>query len=569
MLLGLTIVGMLVETLGVGLVVPAVALFVQKDLGASYPQLKPALAAIGSPGQQQLVIYGMSILILVYMVKGLFLAFLAWRQARFTYSVQVRLSQRLLTVYLQQPYSFHLQRNSSQLMRNVSGEVAQLTAVILHGLSLCSEGLVLVALTSVLLLVEPLGAVIVVFFVGGAAWAFQLATRTRIARWGKLRQYHSGFAIQHLVQGLGGAKEVKLMGREKDFIDQYQFHTAAGARITQLQVTLSQYPRLWLELLAVVGMTMLVFIMLAQGRSVEAIVPTLGLFGVAAFRIMPAMSRILGSVQALRFSGPAITTISEEFKLESPELPRRSGRQPEFHESVTVSDVYYTYPGAESPSLSGLSIMVRRGEAVGLIGPSGSGKSTLVDVFLGLLSPDTGEVLLDGVDIRKDMRLWQDQIGYVPQFIYLTDDSIRRNVAFGIPADQVDEDAVQRAIRAAQLDEFVDSLPEGLGTVVGERGVRLSGGQRQRIGIARALYHDPAVLVLDEATSALDMGTEREVMKAVIALQSSKTVLIVAHRLSTVAHCDRLYRIEEGTVVDEGTAAELLEGGLPTVQTQS
>lgn len=568
-LLAMTIVGMILETLGVGLIVPAVAMLVQNDPGATYPQIRPALAALGSPSQVQLVIYGMSTLVVVYLMKCTFLALLAWRQLSFAFGVQVRLSQQLLTLYLRQPYTFHLQRNSAQLMRNVGGEVGVLTAVIQHVMSLTTEVLVLAAITTLLLLVEPRGALIVVAVVGGSGWIFHGATRSRIARWGKLRQHHSGLSIQHLVQGLSGAKDVKLLGRESDFISQYRFHSAEGTRVSQFQAALSQYPRLWLELLAVLGMAILVFTMLAQGRSLEAIVPTLGLFAVATFRIMPAVNRILGSVQALRFSMPSITTISNEFKLPSPDLPRRSGRPPVFNDNISLRDVHYTYPAAASPSLNGVSITVRKGESVGFVGPSGSGKSTLIDVFLGLLSPTAGEVLLDGTDIRMDMRGWQDQIGYVPQFIYLTDDTIRRNVAFGVPSDQIADEGVRRAVRAAQLDEFVDTLPEGLATVVGERGVRLSGGQRQRIGIARALYHDPAVLVLDEATSALDAATERELMDAVIALQASKTVLIVAHRLSTVMHCDRLYRIEEGRAVEEGTPAEILEADLPVAQISS
>ena len=561
-LLGLTVIGMLLETLGVGFVVPAVALLVKQDLGASYPQLRPILEAMGSPTQVQLVIYGMVTLVAIYLIKGLFLAFLAWRQLSFALDVRIRLSQRLLTLYLRQPYTFHLQRNSSELMRNVGGEIGMVAGAIQHVMSLTTEVLVLSAVIALLLLVQPVGALVVVLVVGGVGLIFQRATRGRITSWGALRQHHSGLAVQHLVQSLAGAKDVKLLGREKDFIDKYGFHNIEGTRVVQLQAALTQYPRLGLELLAVAGMAMLVFIMLAQHRSMEEIVPTLGLFAVATFRIMPAVNRILGALQTLRFSMSAINTVTEEFNLPSPDLPQRIGRTPELTDSIKMRDVHYTYPAAASPALRGISITVRKGESVGFIGPSGSGKSTLVDVLLGLLTPTAGEILLDGVNIRDDMRGWQDQIGYVPQFIYLTDDTIRRNVAFGIPAEEIDGEAVLRAIRAAQLDEFVASLPDGVDTVVGERGVRLSGGQRQRIGMARALYHNPAVLVLDEATSALDSATERELMEAVIALQASKTVLIVAHRLSTVAHCDRLYRIEEGTVVEEGVPGEILNTGV-------
>jgi ABC-type multidrug transport system fused ATPase/permease subunit len=233
-----------------------------------------------------------------------------------------------------------------------------------------------------------------------------------------------------------------------------------------------------------------------------------------------------------------------------------------FQTEIRLANVNFTYPSAAAPALRDLRLRISKGEAVGFVGPSGSGKSTLVDVVLGLLTPGTGQVLVDNKDIQGNLRAWQDQIGYVPQSIYLTDDTLRRNVAFGLPDREIDEAAVSRAVRAAQLEEFVEGLPKGLDTIVGERGIRLSGGQRQRIGIARALYHDPAVLVLDEATSALDTVTERDVMQAVSALHGNKTVLIVAHRLSTVANCDRLYRLEQGRIEAEtGPTAETAVAG--------
>jgi ABC-type multidrug transport system fused ATPase/permease subunit len=284
----------------------------------------------------------------------------------------------------------------------------------------------------------------------------------------------------------------------------------------------------------------------------------MGLFAAASYRLMPSMNRVLGAIQSIRYAGPMFSVLNEELKLSAPEPAPRTGSAEGIHHEIRLEGVTYTYPGAAVPALRKLSINIQKGETVGFIGTSGAGKSTLVDVILGLLEPEVGEVIVDGQDVRENMRRWQDQIGYVPQSIYLTDDTLFRNVAFGLPDEQIDESAVVRAIRAAQLQDFVAELPKGLQTVIGERGVRLSGGQRQRIGIARALYHDPAVLVLDEATSALDTATERGVLSAVIALHGSKTVLIVAHRLSTVEHCDRIYRLDHGSVVAEGPASSML-----------
>jgi len=550
-LLGLMLIGMILETLGVSLVIPALALLTQGDIALRYPALQPVLDALGNPSQQTLVIGGMLVLVGVYLVKAMFLALLAWWQMRFAFGVQAQLSQRLFAVYLRQPYTFHLQRNSAQLIRNVINEVSMITGnAILPVMMLLTEGLVLIGLCGLLLAVEPQGALIVVSVLGAAAWFFHRLTLGSIENWGKARQYHEGLRLQHLQQGLGGAKDVKMFGREADFLQQYRIHNDQSAHVAQMQSTLQQLPRLWLELLAVSGLAILVISMLAQNRPLEAVLPTLGLFAAAAFRLMPSVSRILSAVQALRYGMPMIDVLHAELNLKIPEPAGKQEPYEPFHSSIVLSHVSFTYPSAASETLRDISLLIKRGESVGFIGASGAGKSTLVDIILGLLTPDKGVMLVDAKDIQQNLRNWQNQIGYVPQSIYLTDDTLRRNVAFGLPDDQIDDAAVKRAIQSAQLDDFVSSLPDDLMTMVGERGIRLSGGQRQRIGIARALYHDPAVLLLDEATSSLDTATELDVMEAVKALQGSKTILIVAHRLSTVEHCDRLYRMEKGVLLD-------------------
>ncbi len=422
-----------------------------------------------------------------------------------------------------------------------------------------TESLTLLGIASLVLVVEPLGVLIVVIVLGAATGGLHVATRARITAWGQAHEHHEGLRLQHLMQGLGAAKDVKLFGREHDFLAQYHVHNSRSARTEQLQQTLRQLPRLWLELFTVASLAALVVSLVARGRDMTNIVPTIGLFAAAAFRLMPSVNRILGSVQSLRYSAPVIETLHDELRLSALDPAARFGGPAlALHREVRLIDVSYSYPGAAAPALNRVSMNIQAGESVGLIGPSGSGKSTLVDVLLGLLTPTSGQVRVDGQDIQSSLRGWQDQIGYVPQSIYLTDDTLRRNVAFGLPDEQIDDSAVGKAIKAAQLEDFVASLPDGLDTLVGERGVRLSGGQRQRIGVARALYHDPAVLVLDEATSSLDTAAERSVMEAVGQLQGSKTLLVVAHRLTTVERCDRLYRLDQGRIVAEGAPVEML-----------
>jgi ABC-type multidrug transport system fused ATPase/permease subunit len=400
---------------------------------------------------------------------------------------------------------------------------------------------------------------VVLIVLGTTSLGFHLTTRGRIYRWGKARQRNEGLRLKQLQEGLGSIKDVKLLGREGDFLGQYSLHNNRHKLASQYKSLLNLLPRLWLETIVVVGTAVLVFILVLRGRTIETIVPILGLFAAGAFRLIPTTNRIISAAQSLRYGLPAIHLIHSELALGAPP-PREGDSGPlfVFQSEISLKGVEYTYANAPRPALHQVTLSIAKGECVGVIGPSGSGKSTLVDVILGLLPYDAGQVAVDGRDIRTVMRSWQDQIGYVAQSIYLTDDTLRRNVAFGIPADRIDDHAVRRALRAARLDDFVAAHPEGLDLVVGERGVRLSGGQRQRVGIARALYHDPAVLVLDEATSALDTTTEDEIMRAVLDMHGEKTILIVAHRLSTVERCDRLYRIEAGQVVGEGIPREML-----------
>ena len=550
-LLVLMFMGMGLEMLGVTLVIPAIVFLTDPVLLNDYEGFKFVIEMLGNPSQKTLIIGAMLGLVFVYLFKSMFLAYLAWHQSKFAFDIQAQFSKRLFSMYINKPYTFHLQRNSAQLIRTA---VTDINLFIFHGLipalTLLTEGMVLLGLGILLFIFEPLGTLAVICVLGTAAWIFYYFTQHLLVRLGEEYQYNEGLRIQHLQQGLGGVKDVKILGREKDFLNRYSVHNIKSARAGQLRLTLQQLPRFLLEFLAVVGLATLVIIMMYQSSQLSSIIPILGLFGAAAFRLMPSINRVLGSMQSMRFGLAVINNLYSELQNEA--ISSKSDDRvlnSQFKQSLFVEHVGFTYPESDRRALEDISLKINKSEIVGFVGTSGAGKSTLVDILLGLLTPDEGKVFLDGNDIQVSLRNWQNQIGYVPQSIFLTDDTLRNNIAFGLHVDEVDESAVWRAISAAQLEVFVNQLPDGLNTVVGERGVRLSGGQRQRIGIARALYHDPEVLVLDEATSSLDTATENEVMKAVYDMQGSKTIIIIAHRLSTVEHCDRLYQLENGRIV--------------------
>ncbi len=556
LLLLMLLAGMLLEVLGIGVVVPALQLFVGDTPTAPSPAIARWLAWLGHPAGNQLVLVALLGLLIMYAVKALYLLFAAYWQARFVAALQSSLSRRLFATYVMQPWPFHLQRNSARMIQHVN-EVQGFAAVCSLAVVTLSELLVMAGVMALLLWLEPVGTIIVAAVFLFAAGVFEWTTRGPTRRWGAARHKHAALALQHMQQGLGGLKDAKVLGREEYFVRHVRSHADFVSRMLTRQLFVSQVPRLWFELLAITALCLLTTVLLWQGRPARMLIPTLGLFATAAFRLLPSINRMSTSFHQLSFSLAMIEGLRSELALGEPPVVGPAAPIP-FHDEIVLDGVSFQYADTPTPAIDRIDLRVPHGAAVGLIGGSGAGKSTLVDVILGLLPPSAGCMTVDGIDVRENLRGWQRIVGYVPQSIYLSDDTIRRNVAFGLPDELIDAAAVRRALAAARLDEFVTGLPRGVDTVVGERGMRLSGGQRQRIGIARALYNDPQVLVLDEATSSLDDATEREVMAAVNSLHGTKTLIIVAHRLSTVAGCDILYRLDKGRVVQAGTFAEVV-----------
>ena len=556
-LFGLMICAMLFELLGVGMVVPALAFMVQDSSILESPVVRQWTAWLGNPTQNVLIITGLMALLAVYVVKSAFLLFVSYCQARFVAGVQASMTRRLFERYLTQPWAFHLGRNSAELIRNIEsiqGFAVTCTAVI----SLATELLVLVGLAALLLWFEPAGAAVAALLLGSFTAMYDAITRSRLASWGRRRHVHHTRYLKHMQEGLSGAKDVKMIGCERELIRRFADDAVGLADLSGRQSWFQQIPRMWCELLAVVALCLLTAVMLWQGKPLQSFVPSLGLFATAAFRLLPSVNRLAVSLQQIRWAKTLTDCLHDELALPIVEPAEGRGAALPFRTAIELDHVSFCYPGCEKPAIADITLSIPHGSSVGIVGGSGAGKSTLVDVILGLLPPTEGRVSVDGENIHENVRAWQNLVGYVPQNIYLSDDTIRRNIAFGLDDEFVDDDAISRTLRAAQLESFIATLSLGLETPIGERGVRLSGGQRQRIGIARALYYDPVVLVLDEATSALDMDTEREVMNAVESLHGQKTIVIVAHRMSTVANCDIVFRIENGRLVWSGTLSDVL-----------
>lgn len=559
-LLFLMIIGMILETASIGLIFPILAVLTQDPNILNHELALWLESAFGLKSREDFVVFCAICILVLYVVKIAFMSLLAWIQASFIFGVHASVTQRLFRGYLARSYEYHLGKNSSEIIRNLTTEASMLASVIQSTLVLLTEIIVVLGLTTLMFLYEPIGTLVSVGVLISSALCFQLITRSHVREWGLRRQLNEGLRIKQIQEGLGAIKEIKLGFLEQHFSDGYVKVSNAWAKASRNYAAMQQLPRHWMEMFALLGFAGLVLVLINQGKTMIEIIPTVGLFAAAAFRIMPSANRMLVAFQSLRYASSVIRVLHDEM-LASPELSKyireTADDTKQDNKRITIDGLGYRYPGVSESSLSNISLRIEPGESLGIMGESGAGKSTFVNVLLGLLSDYDGEIKFGSQDTRSSIHEWRKKVGYVPQQIFLIDDSVLRNVALGIPDDEIDIDAVERAISDAQLNQFVEDLPDGLQTVLGESGARLSGGQSQRIGIARALYHDPDVLIFDEATSALDSKTEVAVMSAINKLKGSKTLIIIAHRTSTLADCDVVYRLENGRLFE--SAAPLTE----------
>lgn len=559
-LLGMMLFGAILEMLGVGAIPAFVALLSNPGRFDRYAITRTMMSHLPPHTQTELALGGAIALLMIYVIKNSYLATLAFLQARYVANRQVKIASRLVKAYLHCAYTVHLQRNSAEVLRNATNEAMEVVgAVLLPLLTLAMELLTVAAILMLLLFAEPIISLVAFVLLGGATYLFVRLIRGRLIRYGQEIQLYRAKMLQTVTEGLGSIKMVRVLGREQHFVETFATQADRFGDANRFRQVMLDLPRLYLETAAMFGLVVVAGILLAQERSAQTIVPILSLLAVAVVRMIPSFNRINAGLTSLRYGKYSLDAVYADLTQLPCEVEEVNGpKRLPFHDAIRIRNLSFTYPEAASPSLRDVNIEIPRGSVVGVVGSTGSGKTTLVDLLLGLLKPSSGDILIDDLSLANHTRAWQRQIGYVPQDIYLMDDTIRRNVAFGISNQEIDEGAVARAIEASQLAAFVDSLPMGLDTVVGERGVRLSGGQRQRIGIARALYHEPSVIVFDEATSSLDPETERYVMQAVEQLRRTRTIVLVAHRMSTVRNCDKLFLLNEGRVLASGPFESLL-----------
>lgn len=566
LLLVMMLIGAGFEALGVGLVMPFIALVAEPERAYEMPLISGLLERAQITSEKGIVICAGLGLLGVFIVKNAYLALMYFAKFRFVFSNQVHLSRRLFAAYLHSPYAFHLHRNSAQLLRNINEEVRlTFSHIFIPLLVLAVELFVVAVIGALLLIVEPLVAPLAILSFGLLSLGFYRGVQKKTVRYGKEQQYQAGQMIQWVQQGLGGIKEARVIGCEDYFLEHYDRSSKRYARALSFHRFVQELPRNVVETFGLGGMILVVILLVARGKDLTHILPVLGLFAVAAMRLLPSLTRIIAALTATRHFRPSIDVISKDLEaLRAREAAGGEGHEPgeavpiQFERELYLKNIHFTYPEAPRQTLQGLELCIHPGEAIGIVGASGAGKTTAVDILLGLLEPDQGQVLVDGRPITENLRSWQDQLGYIAQPTYLMDDTIRRNIAYGQIDAQIDDERIWQALKDAQLLDLICSFPDGLDTTIGEGGVRLSGGQRQRLGIARALYRQPALLVLDEATSALDNATEQEITQAMESLAGQITLVIIAHRLSTVQNCDRLFFLSQGRVVDVGTFDALL-----------
>ncbi len=561
-LLGFMIfIGGFLETLGVSTMIPVVTVLLTPEKVQEYIDKYEVLGNICTAfhiiSVNQVAVSLLLFLMAVYVIKNLYLLFLVYRQNTFITQNRNNMISRVMAEFLNRPYEQYLGADIPTVFRITDSDIPQTFSLMLAVLSLASEVVVSCLIFLVLLIQNVKMTLFVMFVFGVLTLVIVKALKPRLNRIGAKNQAIQSRIAKWRIQATYGLKDVKVLNREEFFVRNYYETGKVGANVARNYAVLNNTPRLLIETIFIVSMLGYITIYINGGGDVSEMMTTIATFGVAAIRVLPSVNRINTYITEIAYATPSLNFVYENLqqgmKTDAMLAERKANSQKEklkLDDKIELNHISFHYPDSDKNIFTDAHMVVPRGKSVGIMGSSGAGKSTIVDILLGLLHAQEGQITCDGVDIFKNYESWLAQIGYIPQSIYLIDESIRENIAFGIDADKIDEKRIWEVLEEAQLKEFIEELPEGLNTTIGDRGIRLSGGQRQRIGIARALYHNPEILVFDEATSALDNETEAAVMEAVNSFHGKKTMVIIAHRLNTIEKCDIIYKVENEKIVE-------------------
>ncbi len=550
------LIGAVLETLGIGMIYPVAMVITDPDAIEKNEILSRVYDMFHMQSTTQFTIVVMGALIVIFAVKNFYLFFQNKVQLQFVYSNQFATSRRMMINFMKRPYEYYLNADTSVIQRSITSDVNNMYGLILSLLQLFSELIVFACLTVVCLTSDVMMTVTVSALLVSVLLIIKGVLKPIMRKAGEENQdYYSGL-YKWIEQSVMGIKEIKVANKEHYFINEYSACGAGYVNAVQRYNIFNATPRLLIETVAIAGMVLYMMIKIAGGTSVTSIMPQLMTLAMAAARLIPSANRINNYLTSISYFEPFFMGVTDNLQEDirddsinySEEVYKKKNdvKKLPVKEEILLKDITYKYPNTEVYIFDNATMQIPVGTSVGVVGTSGAGKTTVVDILLGLLRLQSGEILADGVEVRENYESWLKNIGYIPQTIFMIDSTIRKNVAFGYADEEIDDEKVWQALKEAQLDEFVRGLPEGLDTGIGERGIRLSGGQRQRIGIARALFEDPEVLVLDEATSALDNDTEAAIMDSINRLHGKKTLIIIAHRLQTIEKCDIVYRVENG-----------------------
>lgn len=542
---GLLLVGMFLEILGLGMLLPILTILLNPE------QLSNVLAHftfidLKAFNYNDVVVFSLFSLFFVYIFKTLFLVFINYKQNVILENTGISIQNKLFSNQLYRSYEHHLYRDFSEIIKDVQLEVFFFISFCRSLIMFFVESALVIAILATILYLEPQGALVIGSIFGVLGFFFLQLSKKKLKVWGEEREVLDGKILKTLTNSLSGIKEVKLFHKEGYFINMLKENNTRKAKISANFQTLSQIPRFYLELITIIGMVVLILVLFYNGIKTTEIVTLLGVFVAAAFRMIPSINRILSALQNIKFYGSTVKKIYDQIIGFNYSKSNLNFKKFSFNKEIKLEGIQFSYK--EKKILNFTNLEIKKGTTIGVVGPSGSGKSTLVDLINGLLKPLKGSVSVDGTNIDEIIKPWQQSLGYVGQEIFLMDDTIKANIAFGVIDQEININNIYKALEAAQLSTFIDELKLGINTRVGERGIQLSGGQKQRLGIARALYRNPSILIFDEATASLDHETEKQVMSSIYNLKQNKTMIIIAHRISTLNHCDKVYEVKNGNI---------------------